>query len=177
MCLTILDTAVLLSGALWIAFPASAHPPGTPAKGAVRHAHEGEVVRSDDRVLEIFKVTPEQSKALGLATTRFKSLDAGISVHAHEFDDEAFFVHKGAGTFLLGNQRIPIREGDVVFVPRGEWHGFENGSTETFLVWVISASRYLELHRLFFSKAPAPSQAEQDAILQKYGFRTKPTMK
>lgn len=143
----------------------------------MRRSNEGEVIRNDGRVFEMFKITPEESKALGLATTQFRSLDAGISLHAHEFDDEAFFVHKGSGIFLLGEQRIAVTEGDVVFIPRGEWHGFENGSKDTFLVWAISASRYLELHRMFFSKAPAPPQAEQDAILRKYGFKARPMMK
>lgn len=169
--------ALLMSAALCAAAPAAAHPPEPPAQGAVRRAGEGEVTRNDPRVFEVIKITPEESKALGLATTHFKTLDAGISVHAHEFDDEAFFVHKGSGIFLLGGQRIPVAEGDVVFIPHGEWHGFENRSKETVLVWAISTPRYLELHRLFFSKGPEPGQAEQEAILRKYGFKQKPMMK
>lgn len=165
--------AMLLAAALGVSLPAGAHPPGAPTDSVVRRPAEGEVIRSDDRVFEVFKVTPEQSQALGLATTQFKSPGSGISVHAHDFDDEAFFVHRGAGVFLLGERRVPVAEGDVVFVPRGAWHGFENRSPDTLLVWAISTSRYLELHRMFFRSGPEPSPEEQQAILRRYGFRTK----
>jgi mannose-6-phosphate isomerase-like protein (cupin superfamily) len=166
-------TVVLLLFGLCASTPLSAHPPEQPHPGTVRRATEGEVLRNDARGIEIIKITPEESKALGLATTRLKKLDARISVHLHEFDDEAFFVHKGSGVFILGDQRFPISEGDVVFIPRGTWHGFENGSKDTLLVWAISSSRYLELHRRLMSNEPEPPPAEAEAILRSYGFKSK----
>ena len=64
-----------------------------------------------------------------------------------------------------------------MFIPKGEWHGFENGAADTLLVWAISSSKYLELHRLFFSGKPAPPPSEAEAILRRYGYREGPPQK
>jgi mannose-6-phosphate isomerase-like protein (cupin superfamily) len=164
------DIPFYLAFALLVSGCAAAPAPG-PQKGFVRHMAEGEVLHTSPKAIEIIKITPEESAALGLAMTQFKSPEARISVHAHEFEDEAFFVHKGSGTMILGDQRVPVSAGDVIFVPRGEWHGFENDGNDTILVWSISPSRYLELHRRFFG--PPPSDAEGEKLLREHGYKQK----
>ena len=146
-----------------------APPPSSPA-GAVVPASGGEVLRQSERGTETLKVTPEMSAQLGLATTHMRAPGMKITPHIHVEDDEAFFVHRGGGVFLLGDRKVSIAEGDVVFIPRGTVHGFENSSNDTFLVWAISSSKYLELHRKFFSGA-SPSEAEIEDLYRKYGFR------
>ena len=154
---------------------AMAHDPADPAgSGFVLKESEGEILHEDEVHTQIIKIAPEHSPALGLATSRFRRPGRAISVHAHEHDDEAFFVHRGSGTFILGDARIPIAAGDVVFIPKGQWHGFENAGTDTLLVWAISSSKYLELHRMFFSDGPDPSEEEGEAILRRYGFLSPP---
>ena len=166
-------TAVGLATVLFVAGAALAHErtDGKGAAGFVRKAADGEVLLDTPRGVEIIKVGPEDSRALGVATTRFKMKGPRIAEHAHDEDDEVFFVHEGGGIFLLDGARIPVAKGDVAFVPRGTWHGFENESPDTLLVWAISASRYLELHRRFFKSEAPPSPAEIEAIFERYGFR------
>ncbi len=149
----------------------------TKKSGFVVKEHEGEILpgRQEAGNIQVIKIAPEHSAALGVATSRFKGATGRISVHAHEYDDEAFFVHRGAGTFILGNRRIPISVGDIVFIPKGEWHGFENGAAETLLVWAISSSQYLELHRMLFSGRPPPPPREAEAILRRNGYREGPS--
>lgn len=155
-----------------------AHEKGQAPKksGFVVKEHEGEILpgRQEGGNIQIIKIAPEDSAALGVATSRFKGAKARISVHAHQYDDEAFFVHRGTGTFILGDRRIPISTGDIVFIPKGEWHGFENGADDTLLVWAISSSKYLELHRMLFSGGPPPPPSEGEAILRRYGYREGP---
>lgn len=52
----------------------------------------------------------------------------GIHVlHRHVGADEMFFVWEGEGSHLeVGGTEHPMRPGDAVYVPRGEWHGFRN---------------------------------------------------
>ena len=103
----------------------------TSRKSFVYRAQEREVLVDEASGTEIIKVSPEESDSIGLATSRFTSAGSGIAPHSHEDEDEVFFVHRGSGTFLLGEERVSVGEGDIVFIPKGEWHGFQNGDEET----------------------------------------------
>jgi hypothetical protein len=79
-------------------------------------------------------------------------------------------VHRGGGVFTLGDRRIEIGQGDIVFIPKGVWHGFESSSENTLLVWAVSSSKYLELHRRFFLGTGDPGPARNRAALSVCGF-------
>ena len=53
----------------------------------------------------------------------------------HE-QDEVYVVMSGTGEFINGNERCPFSEGDVLFVPAGVDHRFEEFSNDL-VVWVI----------------------------------------
>lgn len=56
--------------------------------------------------------------------------------HLHRHCDEFFVILKGRGEIYTSEGREPAGEGDVVYVPRGGWHGFVNtGSEDAVLVW------------------------------------------
>ena len=65
--------------------------------------------------------------------------------HRH-FQAEAFLlVLKGHGVIYTDDGDEPAAEGDVVFTPRGHWHGFNNRSDqEVILVWGWSGAGSLE---------------------------------
>ena len=72
--------------------------------------------------------------------------------HRHHNCDEFFIVLKGHGMIYTDHGDKPSVEGDVVYSPRGCWHGFNNTSNEdVVLVWgwmgagSIEASGY-EVH-------------------------------
>ncbi|MFE6871745.1 cupin domain-containing protein [Kitasatospora sp. NPDC057692] len=48
-------------------------------------------------------------------------------LHRHPHADEFFLVLSGGGTHLTDATEVPVRAGDLVFVPAGEWHGFRTG--------------------------------------------------
>ena len=50
--------------------------------------------------------------------------------------DEIYVVIKGQGTFYRNEERVPCKKNDVLFVPAGMEHHFENFSDD-FAVWVI----------------------------------------
>jgi mannose-6-phosphate isomerase-like protein (cupin superfamily) len=54
-----------------------------------------------------------------------------MRVHKHLNNDEIIFIHKGEGTMTLDEESIVVKTGDVVFVPRGTWHGLDNTGKET----------------------------------------------
>jgi mannose-6-phosphate isomerase-like protein (cupin superfamily) len=56
--------------------------------------------------------------------------------HRHHNCDEFFIVLKGKGHIITDHGLEPSGEGDVVYSPRGCWHGFNNTGTEdVVLVW------------------------------------------
>jgi len=56
--------------------------------------------------------------------------------HLHTNCDEFFIVLKGKGHIITGESLEPAGEGDVVYSPRGCWHGFNNTSNEdVVLLW------------------------------------------
>jgi len=50
--------------------------------------------------------------------------------------DELYVIISGHGDFFLGPERLPFEPGDVLYVPAGESHHFENFSVG-FATWVI----------------------------------------
>jgi mannose-6-phosphate isomerase-like protein (cupin superfamily) len=50
--------------------------------------------------------------------------------------DELYVIASGSGTFFRKGEHIQFNKGDVLFVPAGMEHRFEN-FTEDFATWVI----------------------------------------
>ena len=50
--------------------------------------------------------------------------------------DEVYFVASGSGSFVNGSDRHPFGSGDMLFVPAGVVHRFED-FTDDFCTWVV----------------------------------------
>src|SRR2546428_7222730 len=50
--------------------------------------------------------------------------------------DEIYVVMEGRGTFVDGSVRYPFQPGDLIFVPAGVVHRFED-FTDDFSTWVL----------------------------------------
>ena len=71
-----------------------------------------------------------------------------IPVHKHGKEDELIFIHTGEGTATLGESRVSVKTGAVIFVPQGAWHGLENTGTELLtMVWIFSPSGFEQYFR------------------------------
>lgn len=65
--------------------------------------------------------------------------------HRHPDADEFFVVLAGSGEIYTDEGREASGKGDVVFTPRGHWHGFDNtGDQDVVLVWGWSGAGSLE---------------------------------
>jgi quercetin dioxygenase-like cupin family protein len=66
----------------------------------------------------------------GTATTVFNVTQfpprRSHELHRHPHAEEFFFVLEGGGLHLTDDQPVELVAGDLVFIPRGEWHGFAN---------------------------------------------------
>jgi quercetin dioxygenase-like cupin family protein len=65
--------------------------------------------------------------------------------HLHPNCDEFLVVMSGRGEIYTNTGREPSVAGDVIYTPRGNWHGFDNTSNEdVLLIWGWSGAASLE---------------------------------
>jgi quercetin dioxygenase-like cupin family protein len=65
--------------------------------------------------------------------------------HAYPNCDEFLVVMSGRGEIYTDTGREPAQAGDVVFTPRGHFHGFDNtGDEDVLLIWGWSGAGSLE---------------------------------
>ena len=65
--------------------------------------------------------------------------------HLHPNCDEFLVVMSGRGEVHTNTGREPSKAGDVIFTPRGNWHGFDNtGDEDVLLIWGWSGAGSLE---------------------------------
>lgn len=98
-----------------------------------------------------------------------------MRIHKHLNNDELIFVHKGEGTLTLDNESIEVKTGDVVFVPRGIWHGLDNSGKENLLmVFQYSPAGFEEyfIENGTLVGMPAKERSEEEYALseKKYGM-------
>ncbi len=100
-------------------------PAHNPALGFF-HMRARMLVEGDSRGRRTF--------TLGLGT--FLAGEGRHALHRHDNAAEVFFVWEGEGLHLTGDGvEHPLRTGELVFVPPGEWHGFRttaDGDTRAF---------------------------------------------
>jgi len=106
-------------------------PQATPY---VLHWYEGELLTDSQGRTTAITVSPE----MGSTDLSFWSTEippkSNVVVHRHERTEQIVFVHKGSGTFLLGDERINVQEGSVIYVPKGTNHGLENDSDHNMVI-------------------------------------------
>jgi 2-keto-4-pentenoate hydratase/quercetin dioxygenase-like cupin family protein len=65
--------------------------------------------------------------------------------HLHRHCDEFLVVLSGRGEIYTNTGREPSEAGDVIYTPRGNWHGFDNTSDEeVLLLWGWTGAGSLE---------------------------------
>ena len=65
--------------------------------------------------------------------------------HLHPNCDEFLVVMSGHGEIYTNTGREASKAGDVVYTPRGNWHGFDNtGEEDVLLIWGWSGAGSLE---------------------------------
>ena len=61
------------------------------------------------------------------------------SVHNHAASEEVDIIVKGSGTLVDGNERVPFKEGDWMFIPTGVFHQhINNGDEPLWLIWMYT---------------------------------------
>ena len=83
----------------------------------------------------------EQEFESGLAYVRELVLrgHSSIGIHAHEGDEEIYYVVSGRGCMIVDDEKSPVKPGDVVLTLSGSSHGLVNESEEDLKIFVACA--------------------------------------
>jgi quercetin dioxygenase-like cupin family protein len=66
-------------------------------------------------------------------------------IHRHPNAEEVEYLVSGSGTAYVDDDVISLGPGEVVFVPRNSYHGFENSSeAEVVMAWCYAGAASLE---------------------------------
>ncbi len=111
------------------------HPTSNPDKGIIVREDEGIHILTRRKVPITIKISKAKHGVDGISfCVEDMSPGRKMRVHKHLNNDELIFIHKGEGTLTLDEEIIKVKIGDVVFVPRGIWHGLDNTGAENLLM-------------------------------------------
>ena len=143
-------------------------------QGYVLSATEGEhLVHFRDHgkiVIKVGSATGSDNLAMG---TQQVTVGAGIPIHRHFQNDEAFYVLEGSGIFILNDIRHSFEKGGTIFIAKNSWHGFANPDHELLVLWTVSPSGLDGFFRDTCNPAGVPpkqlTHEQINEIARKYG--------
>lgn len=98
----------------------------------------------DNRVMGLLferDITPTRNVAAGFVLIPAGSEQPKLS--SHEGVEEIYYVLRGSGWFILGDQRFAVRPGTAVYVPPGVGHrAINGGADEMELLWFNTPSAF-----------------------------------
>jgi len=123
-----------------------ARPSSKNDKGIVVREAEGIHILTRRKVPITIKISKTKDAVEGISFC-IEEMAPGrkMRVHKHLNNDEIIFIHKGEGTLTLDEELINVKTGDVVYVPRGIWHGLDNtGNDSLSMVFQYSPAGFEE---------------------------------
>jgi mannose-6-phosphate isomerase-like protein (cupin superfamily) len=153
-----------------------AKSPSGNDKGIVVHENEGIHILTRRKVPITVKISKARHGIEGISfCVEDMSPGRKMRIHKHLNNDELIFIHKGEGILTLDEESIEVKTGDVVFVPRGTWHGLDNTGQENLLmVFQYSPAGFEEYFIENGTPAGMPSKErtveEYAATEKKYGM-------
>lgn len=96
--------------------------------------------------------------------------------HSHESFDETVFGLDGVTTWTVSGESVPVGPGDVLFIPRGAVHGFDNRGTEpahglsVITPGLLGPVYFQEVAALLNADGP-PDIARITQVMQRHGLR------
>jgi mannose-6-phosphate isomerase-like protein (cupin superfamily) len=145
-------------------------------KGIVVHENEGIHILTRRKVPVTIKISKAKHGVDGISfCVEDQSPGRKMRIHKHLNNDELIFIHKGEGMLTLDEQSVQVKTGDVVFVPRGTWHGLDNTGKENLLmVFQYSPAGFedffIENGTLVGMPAKEKTEEEYAIVERKYGM-------
>jgi len=100
--------------------------------------------------------------------------------HSHEAFEETVVGIDGVVTFTVSGETVPVGPGDVLFIPRGAVHGFDNRGTSlarglsVITPGILGPPFFQEMAAIVNAGGP-PDPARMRAVLERHGLRPAPS--
>ena len=96
-------------------------------------SRENEILRDTYYLIDP-NSSPSQSLTMGHTIIYPTGRTTG---HAHDDREEVYYILSGKGKMIVGDDEFPIKAGDALYVPPGEFHATYNTGIQTMaIVWV-----------------------------------------
>jgi len=63
-----------------------------------------------------------------------------LKPHVHENHEQIYYIIKGSGTILVGEEKAKVKEGDCIYLPSDIPHGFTNDGKEEVEIFCVGAN-------------------------------------
>jgi len=73
------------------------------------------------------------------SSVHLTQVETAVESHHHNTHDENVWIIRGAGRLTMGDQKLKVKAGQVIHIPRGTSHAFHNmGSNPAVVISVFS---------------------------------------
>ena len=96
-----------------------------------------------DQPFRVVEVGRDASTSHHLAAIR-----GAEKLHRHDHHDQLVVIARGYGTLRIGDRTLPVGEGSIVYVPRGQVHAFANQSSAPAVSYLIYTPPYDGVDRI-----------------------------
>jgi gentisate 1,2-dioxygenase len=99
--------------------------------------------------------------------------------HSHDAFDETVYGQSGVGTWTVDGEKVRVETGDVLFIPRGHIHQFENlDNSDARMLSVITPgllgpAYFYEMAEVINAGGP-PDVEKLKEIMRRHGLRPAP---
>ncbi|MDJ0644503.1 MAG: cupin domain-containing protein [Flavobacteriaceae bacterium] len=128
------------------------------SNGFILNMHEG--TRINRHLIKVDKHVGSENLGLGVY-----ELASGLKVpiHKHEHEDEILVIDEGKGIGYVGNKSKEVKDGSIIFIPKGVWHGVHNTDSKKMkITWIVSPPIFPE-----FLKDKEPGSGERHGHIYK----------
>ena len=133
--------------------------------------NDGQILGSPDGVRDRFLIDATASDGrFSLVEELLAPRSIAAPVHRHSREDEFTFVLEGHVGLLLGDDEVFGEVGDLVSMPRDQWHTFWNASdSPARVLMIISPGGLEELFRALGLMTSEPDPETMAALAADYG--------
>ena len=97
------------------------------------YKQRAELIRDND-IYKVYDLSELENLSTSLTELYPKKSTTG---HSHKDADEVYLFIDGEGTIEVGEQTFQIKAGDIILVPRGDFHRVHNQKEKKLSFWNV----------------------------------------
>jgi quercetin dioxygenase-like cupin family protein len=143
-------------------------------------AATNEVIRIGGLVIRFLIDAETTGGALTAFAFEVPSQGTVMAAHSHDAYDETVYTVAGTLTWTVGGDEVQVGPGEVVFIPRGVVHRFENRGDEDVTAYavvtpgILGPEYFREIAAVVDAAAGPPDPAAIGEVMRRHGLTPAP---